>query len=963
MTGFFIKTFIAFFTVLLAISCSDNSVTDPDDLAASTWGSGSSSSDTSVVLLSGGCFEMGSTDGSSDETPVHKVCVSPFYMDRHEVTNAEYIAAMGDSAHFDDDKCGIYNADSVKALYGTLPASFRGNDQPMVCVDWSQAEAYCESQGKRLPTEAEWEYAARAGTTTDYFWGSVVTGGCAYGNITDKTKLLDGLSWSPSIQCTDGYGEVTSPVGSFSPNPWGLYDMTGNVWEGTHDWYDDSSYYATSPATNPWGPSAGTYRVNRGGAWNSLASWLRVSARSWATPDYSDNALGFRCVASNATPGSASSLSSSSYGASSSSVYTNPNISYGSFTDSRDSKTYRTVEIGTQTWMAENLNYKTDSSWCYGNKDSNCSKYGRLYSWAAAMGLSSSYNKSLWGGSDVNHQGICPSGWHLPSDSEWTVLANYVSQTSNMGNMDDYGSWSAIGQLLKTNYGWHDTTSSGTGTNAFGFAALAGGVIDSSGSFMGDSLLTAWWSSTENKDIGAVDIILFYSDDSLSRGTDIKAYDYSVRCVMDPAGLSSSSAIGSSSSSMASSSSVGLSSSSNPVTFRDTSFSIAEDSKRGTVIGTLQASDDSKEKLTWVLINETMFSLDSNRLILNGPLDYEGTFIYQLRAFVQNGEGFSDTATITVQVTNVNEAPVFTAALDTLSEANGLKAGTVLDTLKASDPDGDIFVFFIRSGNTDNMFGLTSEGVLKLTGTLDYATTPVYNLVVAVTDGSDTVSTPLTIVVDSSRFIDARDGHLYKSVKIGSQTWMAENLAYLPQVDSDSSSTASRYYVYAYTPSSYTESEQIRAAKETTNYKTYGVLYNWPAAMAGAASSSDDPSGVQGACPSGWHLPSTAEWDTLHAYVDLNNGNDGDGYSLKAKTGWNSSGNGSDQFGFSALPAGDRLNKGNFSYLGYTAIFWSATEFGSGRAYYRYLSYNGANMDTNYDGEGNALSIRCVQDL
>lgn len=962
MTGFFIKTFIAFFTVLLAISCSDNSVTDPDDLAASTWGSGSSSSDTSVIPISGGCFEMGGTDGSSDEIPVHKVCVSNFSIDRHEVTNAEYIAAMGDSAHFDDDKCGIFNADSGQTFYGTLPASFRGSDQPMVCVDWSQAEAYCERQGKRLPTEGEWEYAARAGTTTDYFWGSVAAGGCGYGNIADKTKLSDGNSWTDAIQCTDGYGEVTSPVGSFSPNPWGLYDMTGNVGEWTHDWYD-SSYYAVSPAANPWGPSAGTYRVNRGGAWNSSLLGTRISYRSGNTPGYSDNYLGFRCVASNASPGSASSLSSSSYGASSSSVYTNPNISYGSFTDSRDSKTYRTAVIGTQTWMAENLNYKTDSSWCYGNKESNCNKYGRLYSWAAAMQISSSYNKSHWRGSDVNYQGICPSGWHLPSDSEWTVLANYVSQTSNMGNMKENGGWSEISQLLKSGDGWHDTTSAGKGTNAFGFTALAAGIVNASGNFLDDSLITAWWSSTEDDDTLALDRFLFYANDSLNRGGDVKIVDLSVRCLQDPAGLSSSSAIGPSSSSTVSSSSVGLSSSSNPVTFRDTSFSIAEDAKIGTVVGTLQASDDSNGKLTWVLINETMFSLDSNRLILNGSLDYEGTFIYQLRVFVRDEGKLSDTATITVQVTNVNEAPVFTAAPDTLSEANGLGAGTVLDTLKASDPDGDIFVFFIRSGNTDNMFGLTSEGVLKLTGTLDYATTPVYNLVVAVTDGSDTVSTPLTIVVDPSRFIDARDGHIYKSVKIGSQTWMAENLAYLPQVDSDSSSTASRYYVYAYTPSSYTESEQIRAAKETTNYKTYGVLYNWPAAMAGTVSSSDDPSGVQGACPSGWHLPSTAEWDTLHAYVDLKNGNDGDGYSLKAKTGWNSSGNGSDQFGFSALPAGDRLNKGNFSYLGYTAIFWSATEFGSGRAYYRYLGYNGANMYTDYDGEGNALSIRCIQDL
>lgn len=277
MTGFSIKTFIAFFTVLFAISCSDNSVTNPDDLAASTWGSGSSSLDTSVIPISGGCFEMGSTDGSSDETPVHKVCVSNFSIDRYEVTNAEYIAAMGDSAHFDDDKCGIFNVDSGKTFYGTLPASFRSDNQPMVCVDWSQAEAYCERQGKRLPTEAEWEYAARALSAGEWPCG-------------ENDSCLESVAWFK-----ENSGGHTHPVMGRLPNYWGLSDMGGNVWEWTADWYG-AGYYAASPRQNPQGPEKGQGRVIRGGGWNYQAQGLRLAFRLPTLPAQRSPMVGFRCV-------------------------------------------------------------------------------------------------------------------------------------------------------------------------------------------------------------------------------------------------------------------------------------------------------------------------------------------------------------------------------------------------------------------------------------------------------------------------------------------------------------------------------------------------------------------------------------------------------------------------------------------------------------------------------------------
>ena len=223
------------------------------------------------------------------------------------------------------------------------------------------------------------------------------------------------------------------------------------------------------------------------------------------------------------------------------------------------------------------------------------------------------------------------------------------------------------------------------------------------------------------------------------------------------------------------------------------------------------------------------------------------------------------------------------------------------------------------------------------------------------------------VVVES--FTDARDNHVYKKVIIGTQVWMAENLAYLPQVDavadgSEDVASGKYYYVYDYIPTGSTETEQITNAKLDSNYQTDGVLYNWYAAMDGATSSILAPSGVQGVCPSGWHLPSDAEWTILNDYVDANNGSDGIGNSLKATTGWNvySGVTATDQFGFSALPASYRNYAGDFSYRGNIGYWWSASEYSSTSAYYRYLYYYRGDFYQSSGGKSNGFSVRCLED-
>ena len=162
------------------------------------------------------------------------------------------------------------------------------------------------------------------------------------------------------------------------------------------------------------------------------------------------------------------------------------------FADSRDGKSYKRVQIGNQVWMAENLNYDipdNTSDVCYANADSNCVKYGRLYDWGTAMGLGWSYYGTTWGGSDVKRQGVCPVGWHLPSNAEWTTLVSYVE---NAG-----GCTSCAGTKLKSSTGWNSYQNIPVGTDEYGFSALPGGYGNSGGDFYGAGYFGYWWSATE----------------------------------------------------------------------------------------------------------------------------------------------------------------------------------------------------------------------------------------------------------------------------------------------------------------------------------------------------------------------------------------------------------------------------------------------------------------------------------
>ena len=243
------------------------------------------------------------------EMPRHNVRLSSFAMDRYEVTNQLFGKFVKETnytttAEREGWAWGVTEKDATPhKLEG---ASWRkpspkdttvSPQHPVIMVSWDDATAYCRWAGKRLPTEAEWEYAARAGTTGAYWWGEQVGGAQRVANLADKAGLREFPGLATESAYDDGYAR-TGPVGSYKPNPWGLYDMVGNVWEWTEDWYDVNSYGKSAGGSleNPKGPSAGKYKVVRGGSWRNLPALARVAYRGAHGSSERSAIIGFRCV-------------------------------------------------------------------------------------------------------------------------------------------------------------------------------------------------------------------------------------------------------------------------------------------------------------------------------------------------------------------------------------------------------------------------------------------------------------------------------------------------------------------------------------------------------------------------------------------------------------------------------------------------------------------------------------------
>ena len=250
------------------------------------------------------------TEVFKDEHPQHRVRITrAFYLGTYHVTRGQFRQFVKDSGYTTDAEKGKkpgafgWNPDTKKCefneKYSWRNAGFEQSDEhPVVNVSWNDSVEYCKwlsrKEGKtyRLPTEAEWEYACRAGTTTRYSSGDDPETLAKAGNVADAAAKAKFPDWKWTIKANDGY-VFTAPVGKFKPNAFGLYDMHGNAWQWCADSYG-AEYYAKSPVDDPTGPASGSDRVLRGGSWDFGPDFTRSAVRNWYDPDDGLNVTGFR---------------------------------------------------------------------------------------------------------------------------------------------------------------------------------------------------------------------------------------------------------------------------------------------------------------------------------------------------------------------------------------------------------------------------------------------------------------------------------------------------------------------------------------------------------------------------------------------------------------------------------------------------------------------------------------------
>lgn len=670
--------------------------------------------------------------------------------------------------------------------------------------------------------------------------------------------------------------------------------------------------------------------------------------------------------------------------------------------DARDGQTYRTVKIGNQVWMAQNLNYAylqptsewDSSSFCYNDSIEYCEKYGRLYLWSAAMdsathfgmrgegcGYASTYD------ADSTIRGVCPEGWHLPCSDEIEELFSSV------------GGRPVAGSALKSTTDWD---SLGNGIDSFLFTALPAGYRYSNETFEGLGLNASFWTTSQTTPYISLNMGLFYDTDTAHvPNSNFKSKSYSVRCLKDSQKESGAELPGEILR--------------EPCKTEAGDFcerDLLVDERDGQTYKTVKIGHQwwMAENLNYAYMLSTD-SLDSSSFCYNNSPEYCEKYgrLYPWAAAIDSAGTFSvggkgcDLNTTCVlrypvrglcpegwHIPNENEWFVLIKAMNGsyragkklkstdgwIENGNGidgfsftvLPAGGRLGLEKNYRYEGEEALFWTSSRNSGgNPTGMTTrnysnritqesainhaisircikddESLLAESGSLwpmSYATP------CKTTEEDDCEYGTLT---------DERDGQTYKTVKIGDQWWMAQNLnfAYLqPTSELDSSS-------FCYNGSS-------------GNCEKYGRLYLWSAAMDSAGVYGEKgkgcgdgkvcsrPSGsVQGVCPKGWHLPDSTDWSTLFAAVG---GRSFSGKSLKSTSGWKRDSS-TNAFGFSVLPAGLKQTEDWYAYMDIYSYISSSMEQDSGWVRSAYFDYTRDGVSYQSVAKNNGASVRCLKD-
>jgi uncharacterized protein (TIGR02145 family) len=622
----------------------------------------------------------------------------------------------------------------------------------------------------------------------------------------------------------------------------------------------------------------------------------------------------------------------------------------GTFTDPRDGKTYKTVKIGNQEWFAENLAYLPAVSPASAGSTTSPHYYVYNYNGTDVATAKATTNFTTYGVlyNFEASKAACPPGWHLPTDAEWTALENYL--IANGYNYDGTTTGNKIAKSLATTTNWN--ASSGTGSignnlllnNKSGFSALPGGYRDYIGNFSNVGNNVNWWNSVESSANNAWSRSLGYNYNYLFRNDSRKDYGFSIRCIKDN---------------------------------ETSSFTDPRDNKTYKTVK-IGNQEWFAENLAYLpaISPPSVGSNTAPNYYVNG---YTGTDVteakknpnYSIYGVLYNWEAAKAACPPGWHLPTDAEWKQLEIELGmTQAQANAIGIRGTDQGSQMKSTTG-----WPNNTNGTNTTGYSAlpgggretNGTFWATDNAHWWSSTKYSSSEALTrDMGDysqlhrgfssfgrAFSVRCIKNYETSTFTDSRDGKTYKTVKIGNQEWFAENLAYLPAVSpaTTGSTTSPNYYVYNY------NGTDVNAAKATTNYSTYGVLYNWEAAKV--------------ACPPGWHLPTDAEWKQLEMTLGMSQsqadatglrGTD-QGTQMKSTSGWNNNGNGTNTSGFSGLPSGYRKHDGSgFSLNGQCETWWTSTNSATDSKWCRYVRYNYSNVERNPAYFSTGLSVRCIKD-
>ena len=562
---------------------------------------------------------------------------------------------------------------------------------------------------------------------------------------------------------------------------------------------------------------------------------------------------------------------------------------YGYMTDGRDGRGYRTINIAGQIWMAENLNYETGDSYCYEDNNRNCDTYGRLYKWNAALYA-------------------CPAGWHLPTRMEIEML---------IGNV---GGMSTAATMLKFTKGWDD---GGNGVDSFGFSALPAGMLGYEGYYDGKGFTAGFWSSTEGDNDTLANYLIMRSDyDEARLNQGSRNYGYSIRCLYGEVDRSSSSSVSESSSSQ-----------------RSFEYSFGEffDGRDSRTYKTIEIGSQ-----TWMAEN-LRFEMDDSYCYNDEELycvDYGRLYVWTAaQEACPDGWHLPSPEEFDTLLATVGDDAGIALRKETdwgyfIPDENSSGFSALFGGFRGNDGnyahEGTMAFFWSNSIAPNGVSGynlvMDGSGYVSIRDNYDSADGNSVRCIMngegfSSSSSAGTSSSSVDFFQDEDLF-DDRDGQTYRTITIGSQTWMAENLNY---ENEDS-------FCFEY---------------EEENCERYGRLYPWESA--------------QLACPDGWHMPSPEEFNTL---IDLVGGKAVAGARLKSMEGWETGAVSTDDYGFTALPAGRRGYYHDFTDKTSGAYFWSNSRVQNSTAAY--------NMDLRFDSDSAMVrdnpdahdgnSVRCIRD-